>query len=342
MCKGTLLAFNVIVLLPAIVLGIEPCNPNASGDARKLLKWLDSLPSRETNRLVAGHYFNGTVRQGIDTNIKPIYDRTGKWLALAASDFIWWNSENADENIGTLTDWWKAGGLVMLSWHIRNPANPAAGYGGSCDIKEALSAGTGVNQRYMNSLAKVAEWLAQLRERGVVILWRPFHEMNQGFWWGKKDKSEFIKLWIHMFRYYTEEKGLNNLIWVYAPNVANYPGYLPEDYYYPGADYVDVVAMDYYGKASLNDIPSGYSKLEALGKPFGISELGSYGDSHSVIDEIRSKCPKATFVVPWYGKFSFISHGNVEGLVNDPWVITRDEVDWRTSAGGGGSANACN
>ena len=163
MAKGILLSLNVMLLLPSMVAGIAPCSPNASDDARTVLKWLETLPSRDTNRLVAGHYFNGSVRQGINDNIKPIYDRTGKWLALAASDFIWWNSGNAHGNVETLTDWWKAGGLVMLSWHISNPARPGAGYGGSCDIKEALTAGTDVNGRYMSSLAKGADWLSRLK-----------------------------------------------------------------------------------------------------------------------------------------------------------------------------------
>ncbi|MGQ9607097.1 MAG: glycosyl hydrolase [Thermogutta sp.] len=327
-----LLTLTGLLLYPGFAAGIEPSNPNASEDARTILQWLESLPARETNRLIVGHYFNGTVRQGIDTNIKPIYDHTGKWLALAASDFIWWNSENAGGNVEALTEWWKAGGLVMLSWHISNPADPAAGYKGSCDIERALTEGTDVNRRYMNSLNKGAEWLLRLQEQGVVVLWRPFHEMNQGFWWGKKDKLQFARLWVHMFKYFTQQKGLNNLIWVYAPNVANYAGYLPEDYYYPGEEFVDVVAIDYYGRPSLNDIAGGYGKLEALGKPFGISELGSYGDSKSVIDDIQSKCPRTVFVVPWYGKFSFLAHGNVEGLVNHPWVMTRDEVDWRAAS----------
>ena len=33
----------------------------------------------------------------------------------------------------------------------------------------------------------IAWFLAQLREAGVPVLWRPYHEMNGGwFWWGKK------------------------------------------------------------------------------------------------------------------------------------------------------------
>ena len=43
--------------------------------------------------------------------------------------------------------------------------------------------------------------------------------MNGGwFWWGGKDPAVFIKLWRHMFEYFTKTKDLDNLLWVYGPN----------------------------------------------------------------------------------------------------------------------------
>jgi Glycosyl hydrolase family 26 len=38
------------------------------------------------------------------------------------------------------------------------------------------------------------------------------------FWWGAKDPDSFIKVWRHMFDYFTKVKGLDNLPWVYSPN----------------------------------------------------------------------------------------------------------------------------
>jgi len=46
----------------------------------------------------------------------------------------------------------------------------------------------------------------------VVVLWRPFHEMNgDWFWWGGKDPDVFIQIWRHMFDYFTKTKDLDNL-----------------------------------------------------------------------------------------------------------------------------------
>lgn len=45
-----------------------------------------------------------------------------------------------------------------------------------------------------------------------------------------------------MFNYLTNVKGLHNLIWVYSPDQSR----AGPARYYPGADYVDIVALDAY------------------------------------------------------------------------------------------------
>ena len=44
------------------------------------------------------------------------------------------------------------------------------------------------------------------------------------------------------FDYFTHEKNLHNLLWVYAPDQSAPNVTL----YYPGDDYVDIVALDVY------------------------------------------------------------------------------------------------
>jgi mannan endo-1,4-beta-mannosidase len=45
-----------------------------------------------------------------------------------------------------------------------------------------------------------------------------------------------------LFNYFCHEKNLHNLLWVYAPYESAY--YVTM--YYPGDDYVDIVALDVY------------------------------------------------------------------------------------------------
>jgi mannan endo-1,4-beta-mannosidase len=60
-------------------------------------------------------------------------------------------------------------------------------------------------------------------------------------------------------------------------------------------------------------------------------------DNLSVIRSIRKEYPRATFFVYWQGwssllmdaKMGIVENRNAEGLLNDPWVITRESIDWR-------------
>ena len=82
----------------------------------------------------------------------------------------------------------------------------------------------------------------------TVTFFRPLHESNGAwFWWGQQDPAEFAALWQGMFRYLTDTKGLHNLLWVYSAN-RNFDGTREMDpaRYYPGHDYVDVLALDIY------------------------------------------------------------------------------------------------
>jgi mannan endo-1,4-beta-mannosidase len=221
-----------------------------------------------------------------------------------------------------------------------------------------LNSQSAVHASWIRQLDTMASGLEELRDAGVVVLWRPFHEMNGGwFWWCNDDykgqgwtpREDFAALWKHMFDYFTHTKKLNNLLWVYSPNAQLTPAIRPTDFYYPGSDYVDIVGYDlYYWKpldAEVFDMNGSYSKLAALNKPFGLCEFGpgpgmrnGKFDNRSLIDGIREHCPNACFFfyrASWSSDLIFyrldqrvaiIDNGNGPALMTDPWVVTRDEV----------------
>lgn len=153
----------------------------------------------------------------------------------------------------------RKGFIITLMWHACPP-----GYGDYCDgeqiwaMEDRLSdeewrdlttEGTVLNNAWKVQADAVATYLKQLRDAGVPILWRPYHEMNGvWFWWGnRKGENGFRKLWIMMYDYYVSRHELNNLIWVWNANAPrDVPGdkaYAYEEFW-PGADYVDVLAVD--------------------------------------------------------------------------------------------------
>jgi mannan endo-1,4-beta-mannosidase len=154
--------------------------------------------------------------------------------------------------------------------------------------------------------------------------------MNGGwFWWGAKDPQQFKNAWIYSFNYLTVTKGLHNLLWVYGPNAGS-----DAANYYPGSQYVDIVGLDYYGSMNVPQA-SGYTALLALNKPIALTEFGpcsadgsncSPQDSTPLIAGIRQNMPKLTFWMSYGDVWSLSHHLNAKQLLQDSWVITRDEI----------------
>lgn len=110
------------------------------------------------------------------------------------------------------------------------------------ELETLLTPGHETHVRWMHELDILAAGLAELQDAGVAVLWRPFHEVNgDWFWWGGKKPETFIRVWRHMFEYFTKTKGLNNLLWVYGPNHGKHTAE-----YYDGDAYVDIVGLDAY------------------------------------------------------------------------------------------------
>ncbi|HBS45723.1 MAG TPA: glycosyl hydrolase, partial [Paenibacillus sp.] len=61
-----------------------------------------------------------------------------------------------------------------------------------------VTPGTSQYQSLMADFDEIAIYLGELRDAGVPVLWRPYHEMNGNwFWWGGKDN--FTVLWNLMY-----------------------------------------------------------------------------------------------------------------------------------------------
>ena len=103
----------------------------------------------------------------------------------------------------------------------------------------------------MEDLRKHADYLQQLTDEDIPLIWRPLHEIDGGwFWWtDQKKPKNTAKLWRIMYNYLVKEREMHNLIWVYSAGVGN-PTKKDLEYrksFYPGDDYVDMVGIDLYG-----------------------------------------------------------------------------------------------
>jgi mannan endo-1,4-beta-mannosidase len=322
---------------------LQPANPNAAPEAAAILGYLETLPSRPDNRVVSGQFI-GHPHPGIvdayDQYVTELQRQTGEWVGVVGADY---DRLSDGETVAlsivnqSLIKHWSQGGLVTVSDHARNPwtGGPARDTTVVGRFLDLITPGTAVNQVWISQLDRLADALLELQAAGVMVLWRPFHESNgKSFWWAKSRSSEEqAALWRHMFQYFTETRGLNNLLWVYSVVPVTSRGVRPVDFGYPGAQYVDIVGLDVY--QSDPKIDNEYNKLLSLGKPIGLTEFGpstskeySY-DYARLINKVRSRYPRITFFQAWNSVWSLIKQNNANKLLKDSWVLNTGELDWR-------------
>ncbi len=194
---------------------------------------------------------------------------------------------------------------------------------------ELTTPGTALHGRWLAQVDRLAGHLARLRDAGVPVLWRPYHEMNGvWFWWGARPGPDgFPKLWRMLYERLVEHHGLDNLVWVWN---ANAPRDIPRDQafayagFYPGHDdVVDVLATDVY---HFDYEQADYASLLRLaeGRPIALGEVGELPKP-----EILDAQPGWTWFMVWS---SWIESANpperVRAVYEYPRTLTRDEVEW--------------
>ncbi len=322
----TLLLFSACAAEP-------PANPRANSKAKAILLYLQSLEPRTDKRLVSGQFSNF----GAGANVRlvtEIHDKTGHWPGLLGADYAGQGGISPGAPNKAAIAYWNEGGLVTISAHLYDPARTNQDGGGlrdtGVDLETLLATNTETHVRWMHELDRVADGLQELKEAGVVVLWRPFHEMNGGwFWWGGHDPETFIKLWRQMFDYFSTTKGLDNLLWVYAPNHGTNTAA-----YYPGDRYVDLVGLDAYTDFVDTNHIRGYAQVARLNKPFGFTEFGPHGpenppgnyDYLRFIQGIQSDFPRTVFFMSWNARWSLARNTNTTELLNHPWIVNREDL----------------
>lgn len=304
--------------------------------AANVVSYLSSIAGTHT---ISGQF----IELGSLSPIQQIYNSTGKWLGMVGGDYWHFGGTGGPVsgypfNANAIT-YWNAGGLVTLILSMPNPTT--GGYSGdvsNLDAAGLLTSGTATNSAFMSMIDEVATGLQILQQQGVVVILRPFHELNGNwFWWGTGflSNAQFIALWRFVHDYFTNTKGLKNLVWLYSINTGM--GGIAARY--PGSSYVDVVGQDCY-TSSPSQAQSDYNTLLTLGKPVCLAEFGSGGPNAgdasfaetTLISAIKSGMPKTVFWQQWWdGNGANVGWGmaevkNVAAALTDPWVINRGDM----------------
>jgi len=319
----------------ALVLGVMlsnlnyaqiPVNENATPEAKQLLIYIASLG----DRILSGqHSYNEDPGKFYES----VYKITGDYPAVWGTDF-YWNGQNdpGERVVKSAIEKAKEGALVTLMWHVGRPTDsPPYDWSESVqnklsdeNWKQLLSPGTDLHSRWLKQVDHIASYLKDLEKARVPVLWRPYHEMNGvWFWWGNKPAA-YKKLWKMLYNRLTEYHQLNNLIWVWN---ANAPRDIPFDEafayegFYPGPEYVDILATDVYHYDYEQHDYEALLKL-AAGKPIALGEVGELPKPN-----ILQKQPKWSWFMVWSNWIETANTVNrVQEIYNYSKTLSKDEI----------------
>ncbi|HWD38977.1 MAG TPA: glycosyl hydrolase [Fimbriimonas sp.] len=262
----------------------EPVTPNASPEARALLHMLYRISGKTT--ITGQHDYAG--EQGVSTTAFAIY--TGKTPAIYGTDLGFAAAGDKDSAYGRhevvqeLIKQFRSGHIIALCWHEVPPTmDEPVQFRGQVQshltdqqFEDLLAPGTAINKHWLAQVDGIAEYLKELQDAHVPILWRPFHEINgDWFWWnGRRGDARHGSKQLYRMIYdrLVNFHHLKNLIWVWNPDQPSRPDRQFVDYF-PGLDCVDVLGLDCYGAFQ----QSFYDDLNALsgGKVMAITETSN-------------------------------------------------------------------
>ena len=254
-----------------------------------------------------------------------------------------WFKGYTENNLLMTEELWKTGGIPTYTWHWKvgedtvfytkdtYPNNGFNASGCTAGVKGTSESNTCFNytkafkgeqckeidetsQEYKDIVADidiVSGYFKQLQEKGIAVVWRPLHEASGGwFWWGTASAECYVQLYRLVFNRMVTTNGLKNLIWVWNINTDPSLGY---DYsalngaWYPGDDYVDIVAVDVYDP--LNNHNSGANYFNKIvsdvgtNKMIALSENGAIPDIDSIAEDKSYWSYWMTWSQTWSGNF---------------------------------------
>jgi mannan endo-1,4-beta-mannosidase len=312
-------------------------------------EWLFSFLNRaiaDSMVIVGQHCGDGNAGgRGYNSYVLALGEETGEYPALIGMEYGYLPNNDLNYINGFAIKHWNAGGLVTVTWHADNPW--IDGYNcrwNSVDNSKTINfrellrdaPETVAKNSYRRELMQVGAALAELQEAGVLVLWRPFHEMNGAwFWWGPDDlkkpanRSDYLLLWKDMYETFSHDMGLKNLLWVYSPGEKHDWTISPE-YFYPGDEYVDIVAMDIYREEPVFE---GYEWMRNTGKPVVVGEIGPLRENFGKFDQLevlRQLRGKAAWFLQWSSwtnaRVAIIDNLNYMEMMKHPSAITLSKL----------------
>lgn len=289
------------------------------------------------------------------TELKYIYDASGKNVVLVGFDFLHASGKNSDQqwyqgythaSLEMAKTVWKAGGIPQFNWHWKDPMMDVEAFytesSGNTPFttfsitkaydekNEKWKTDSDEYKAIVRDLEMIADSLLTLQEAGVALMWRPLHEAaGKWFWWGTDGAKPCVALYKLMFDIFVNQKNLHNLIWVWTTDEAG-----DALDWYPGDEYVDVVGRDYYYYPREANHASLVGSFETVKEIFGGRKIVTLSENGSVPypDEMKADGAYWSWFMPWYGDYAmegWANDNNAESwkkVMNDEYTLTLEDM----------------
>jgi len=312
----TLLFLFSACSMPHSTEGAVLSNKNADEGAVKLYKYIASQSGR---KILSGQQ-ESTWMGSEDYEFLYLTEKTGQLPVIRGFDYMNDDFEGVNERA---VKWHEKGGIVTVCWHCGSDFSGEwkdAMEDTVPDWEKMLTEGTEEYNNMIAGMDKAARALKQLEDKGVPVLWRPFHEFDgTWFWWGKCAPEQFVTMWRIMYDRYTNHWELNNLIWVLGFSDQG----TDSEARYVGDGYCDIIGADTYHIENNRKI---YKKMKAITdapKPLCLHECGK---NPSLVDLNISPW---SYFMTWHTEYLTDTNTDRElyELYNCEYVLTLGEAE---------------
>ncbi|MCR5110075.1 MAG: beta-mannosidase [Ruminococcus sp.] len=354
----------------------------ATAETQALMKYLKSVYGKH---VISGQQeiYGGGHKNNYEWENEFLEDLTGKVPAIRGLDFMNYNPLYGWEDGTTerAIAWVKErNGILTASWHINVPIDfENYTLGDEVDWKQCtyknyqasnstfntanvLKEGTKEQEYFNEAIKMLAEQLKKLQDENIPIIFRPLHEAqgNDGlygdgtawFWWGDRGPEVYKELWKYLYTQLTEKYELHNIIWEF-----NSYDYESSPKWYPGDEYVDIVAYDKYnveynrgdGKSSGPNLLAIAGKFHSLYQLTDGKKMVAMAENDTIpaLDNLLVEDAGWLYFCPWYdggedGGTAFLGenyqdYDELKKMYQSEYCITLDELPADLYGGGSSS-----
>jgi len=254
---------------PTLTASKKLSDPDATIETKRLMSY---LADNYGKHVISGQ--QELYGQANENEFEYIYNLSGEYPAIRGFDYMNWSQGVAwdDGTNKRIIDWVKdKNGIATIAWHWFVPLDMETYVEGSLpnysgvsfynkkgdsqkytnfSPAKAVQEGTAENKFINTDIEMIAKALQELQDQNIPVIFRPLHEAEGAsslngeyswFWWGNDGAEAYKELWKYLYNKLTNEYGLHNLIWEW-----NSYTYDTSAAWYPGDEYVDLIAYDKY------------------------------------------------------------------------------------------------